>query len=302
MRKVLTTITILFAAILLVACNNNNENDKFSVVASTTMLGDLVRQIGGEEVSVNQLFGPGIDPHLATPTASDTNLIRNADLVVFNGLNLEGHFHQIINAYGDKVIEVAEIIERNELIEVEEGGNVTLDPHIWFSVPLWQKVTRIVSDEMQLKDPLNSEHYETNTISYLEELEELHNWIISETTTKLTKEQRVLVTAHDAFNYLGFTYDFKVEAIGGMSTEADPTVEDINNIASVVIDNNVKTIFIESTVSKTTVDAVIAEVNRRGSTLSIGNELYSDALGINLDSEYINAFKTNINNIINGLK
>ncbi len=301
MKKFLSLFALLMSVFALVACTDTNESGKLEVVASTTMLGDLVSQIGQDKVNVTLLFGPGIDPHLALPTGGDTRVIRDADFVVFSGLHLEAQFGQILNAYSDKVVEVGEEINESYLLYVDEEGGQTVDPHIWFSVPIWIEVARVVGDELKAHDESNAEFYEANTLSYIEQLEALHQWIITE-TQKLTKAQRVLVTAHDAFNYFADTYDFEVAAIGGISTEGEITTDDINSVAGVIMEHGVKSIFIESTVPQTTVNAVIAEVNRRGGSVAIGNELFSDALGTGENAQYINAIKQNVNHIVNGLK
>lgn len=301
MKKYLIIMVSLLLVVLTGCSTNDKSNDKFTVVASTTMLGDLVQQIGKDKVDVTLLFGPGIDPHLTLPTGGDTAVIKNADLVVFSGLHLEAQFRQVLDSYKDKTIEVGEMIDESFLLYVEEDGGKSVDPHIWFNVILWKEVTKVVRDELMVKDSINAEFYQKNAEEYLTQLDELNEYIISR-TNELTKEQRVLVTAHDAFNYFANTYGYEVAAIAGISTEGEVTTEDINNVASTIINHSVKSIFIESTVPQTTVDAVIAEVKRRGGSVAIGNELYSDALGVNEDAQYINALKKNIDSIVAGLK
>lgn len=302
MKKFILTTLLL---VLLVGCttsnNNQQDNSKLEVVASTTMLGDLVNQIGQENVNVTMLFGPGIDPHLALPTGGDTKVIQDSDLVVFSGLDLEAQFSQILNAYEEKTTVVGDLLDEESLLTVEEEGGLTIDPHYWFSVEIWKEATIIVRDALIESDPDNSEDYTKSTEEYLEELEALDQWIIDR-VNELPSESRILLTAHDAFNYFGDAYGFEVAAIAGMSTESEVTIDDVNQIATMIVDNNVPTIFIESTVPQTTVDSVIAEVNRRGSDVAIGDELYSDALGVGEDAEYINAFKHNVNSIVDGLK
>lgn len=278
----------------------DSDKEQVNIVTSTTMLGDLVEQIGKDKVQVTMLFGPGIDPHLAMPTGGDTKSIQDADLVVFTGLDLEAHFDQILRAYSDKTILVGEHLDQDKLIRIEDTGDA-FDPHYWFSVPLWSEAAKIVSQALQNIDPDGSAFYEANTKAYIEELDDLHEWTI-ERVNKLEPSKRVLVTAHDAFHYFANTYDFEVAAIGGISTDSEVSTADVNMAATVIVEQGVKSIFIESTMPQTTVNAVIREVERRGHTVSIGEELYSDALGIGEHARYIPAMKHNVNSIVEGLK
>ena len=292
-------ITIIFILITITGCaTNDTDNHEFEIVVSTTMLGDLVKQIGQDHVHVTMLFGPGIDPHLAQPTGGDTRIIQNAKLVVFSGLNLETHFSQILNAYEDKTIQVGDMLDKGRLLFIDENE---IDPHFWFSVPLWQEAARIVGDALKEADPSHATVYESNTVSYIETLNELNQWIETK-VSELENHQKILVTAHDAFGYFASTYGFEVFAIAGLSTEGEVTTQNINLVADVIIENHVKSIFIESTVPQTTIDSVVAEVERRGSSIKVGNELYSDSLGSEIDSEYTNAIKHNVNSIVEGLK
>lgn len=294
-----TIITIIFILITITGCaTNDTDNHEFEIVVSTTMLGDLVKQIGQDHVHVTMLFGPGIDPHLTQPTGGDTRIIQNAKLVVFSGLNLETHFSQILNAYEDKTIQVGDMLDKGRLLFIDENE---IDPHFWFSVPLWQEAARIVGDALKEADPSHATVYESNTVSYIETLNELNQWIETK-VSELENHQKILVTAHDAFGYFASTYGFEIFAIAGLSTEGEVTTQNINLVADVIIENHVKSIFIESTVPQTTIDSVVAEVERRGSSVKVGNELYSDSLGSEIDSEYTNAIKHNVNSIVEGLK
>lgn len=298
-KYLLVILLVLFLAGCQKPVDVNNESEKLNVVASTSMLADLVNQIGQDKVNLTMLFGPGIDPHLALPTGKDTKAIQQADIVFFSGLDLEAQFAQILSAYSDKTVLVGELLNQEKLLMVEEEN--TVDPHFWFSVPLWIEAAEIVGEHLALKDSVNADFYQKNTQDYIEQLNQLHQWIIDR-VSELSKDNRVLVTAHDAFNYFAETYGFEVAAIAGISTEAEVTTKDVIDTADVIIEKNVRSIFIESTIPMTIVDSVIAEVNRRGYSVEIGNELYSDALGVDEDAEYINAVKHNVNSIVDGLK
>lgn len=298
MKRILSTILIIVFMLSGCASEDVNHDKKINIVTSTTMLGDLVKQIGQDMVHVDMLFGPGIDPHLAMPTGGDTRKIQVADLVVFNGLHLEAHFDQILNAYENKTVLVGDNLDRNKLIYVDGDA---IDPHIWFDLALWQDSARFVGEALIEFDNENKDIYEENLITYLEKLDDLHQWTLNK-VSELDKTQKVLVTAHDAFNYFANAYDFEVAAISGISTEGEVTTQDINDTASIIIDKKVKAIFLESSVPQTMVDAVISEVNRRGQDVTIGESLFSDAIGVGEYEEFINAFKFNVESIVEGLK
>lgn len=295
---------LLAMLMFLSACQVTDPGEEPSIkpqiVVSTTMLGDLVKQVGQDKIDVSMLFGPGVDPHLVQPTGGDTKLIQDADLVFFSGLHLEAHFAQILSAYSDKTVQVGDGFGEDKLLYVTGDDGVAVDPHFWFSVPLWIDAASIVKEALQELDPEHAADYEQQAADYILELEELDLWIRDE-IERLPEDKRVLVTAHDAFNYLADAYGLEVAAIGGMSTDSEVTTSDVNHIASLVLERDIQTIFIESSVPQTSVDAVIAEVERRGGTLVMGDELFSDAIGIGEYAEYINAVKHNITVIVEGL-
>lgn len=300
MKKTFVLLIILISSFFLFACDNEYESDNLLVVTSTQMLGDLVKQIGQDKVDVYQMFGPGIDPHSALPTGNEAKMISRSNLVFFNGLNLEAHYDQIADAFPNKVIEVGSLINQELLITKDNNGIIEYDPHIWFDVSIWIEVAKVVEMKLSKYDNVNQEYYYHNLLNYITELENFNEWIIS-TTNLLLDNQKILVTAHDAFEYFGRAYNFEVYSIGGMSTDSDVTTNDINDTAHLIINNNIKSIFVESTVSNTSINAVIAQVKRQGSNVSIGNELYSDSLGVGIYDNYINAFKRNVLHIMEGL-
>jgi len=301
MKKILFILLTFASATMLFACGE--KSDKFKVVASTTMLGDLVKQIGKDKVEVTTLFGEGVDPHLADPKAADTKNINDAKLVFFSGIHLEAKFGDIIKAdtNKDKMVVVGDTLPKDKILKFEEDGQEVDDPHFWFSVPLWKIAARKVGDSLKEKDAKNKDAYEENTVAYIALLDELHTWINTE-VAKLTKEQRVLVTAHDAFNYFASEYDFEVAAIDGISTEGETSASDITEVANIIIEKGVKAIFIESSIPATTVNSVKAQVEAKGKTVNVGGELYSDSLGTGDEGQYIVAFKKNVTTIVNALK
>lgn len=305
MKKATLFLLTFITTLVLVACGNRYTyvEGKVNIVATTTMLGNLAKEIGGEDVSITTLMGVGVDPHLYAPKASDTNALRRSDFIIFNGLDLEGKMTSVLVNLSNSKAHV------NAGIELQNGNGTLItqddeypyDPHIWFDVENWIVVAKGLGRELAAFDPDNATAYQTRTNTYVTQLEDLHQWILNR-TDELTQAQRVLVTAHDAFAYFANAYDFEVEAIQGISTESEASIADINNLVEIVIAKNVKSIFIESSVPRRTIDAVINAARDRGHILTVGGELYSDSLGDGDHSNYINAVKHNVNTIVDNLK
>lgn len=283
------------------------EDEVIQVVATTTMLADLAREIGGDRVDVTGLMGPGIDPHLYQPSAGDVNVMQGADIVVYNGLDLEGRMSDIFANLdnmtdGPYVVSVEDHIDHSKLLDWEDDNGI-YDPHVWFDVTLWSDVAVIVADGFSEADPENESLYQANLESYQIELDEADTYI-RERAEELEPQQRVLVTAHDAFQYFGHAYGFEVHGLQGLSTESEAGTADISEMADLIVDLEVKAIFIESSVPTRTIEALQDAVVSRGFDVEIGGELYSDSLG---DEEagtesYIETVKANIDTIVDALK
>lgn len=301
---------ILSLTLLLVGCaqptaNVESTEDKLNVVATTTMLADLSKNIGGEHVSVSGLMGPGIDPHLYQASAGDVTLMQKADVVVYNGLHLEGKMGDIFKSLteqGDAVICIEEGIDESKLFKWEDGGSAH-DPHIWFDVSLWKNAAKTVAKGFSKIDSINKTDYETNLEQYLTELDELDIYV-RERAQEVPKGQRVLVTAHDAFNYFGNAYGFEVRGLQGISTDAEAGTADVSSLANFIVKRQIKVIFVESSVPPKSIEALQDAVKAKGFDVAIGGELYSDSLG-GEDSgaeSYILTVKVNIDTIVDALK
>lgn len=276
-----------------------------NVVATTTMLTDLSKIIGGERVSVSGLMGPGIDPHLYQASAGDVTLMQKADVVVYNGLHLEGKMGEIfenLNGQGIFVICVEDGLDNSKLLEWEDENSVH-DPHIWFDVSLWKDAAEVVAGGLSLADPDHASDYEANLENYLKELDETDTYI-RERAAEVPEGQRVLVTAHDAFNYFGKAYGFEVRGLQGISTEAEAGTADVSELASFIVERQIKAIFVESSVPPKTIEALQAAVKAKGFDVAIGGELYSDSLGGEGSGaeSYILTVKNNIDTIVDALK
>lgn len=289
---------------LLTACGGFYQyvDGKVNIVATTTMLGDLSKQIGGDKVSVTTLMGVGVDPHLYAPKASDTNALIKSDFIVYGGLHLEGKMVDVL----DQLSNEKASLNSGEVLALNDGrflldSKENIDPHIWFNVENWIIIANSLIQKLSTFDSLNAEYYHERGNSYIQSLQELHQWILTK-VSEIPEEKRILVTAHDAFRYFADAYGFEVEAVQGISTQSEASISNINDLVNLVIKKEVKAIFVESSVPKKTIDSVIASAKSRQYTLNIGGELYSDSLGNGINSEYIQAVKTNVTTIVDNLK
>ena len=285
--------------------NPETDSGKLNIVATTTMLADLAKSLGGDKVEVTGLMGAGIDPHLYQASAGDVERMQKADVVVYNGLHLEGKMGEVFEqlASQDKtIISIEKGLDHEKLLDAEDEPGLH-DPHIWFDVMIWKDAAKYLAEELSKVDAANAELYKTNLESYSKELDELDSYIKTR-AAEIPKESRVLVTAHDAFQYFGKAYDIEVRGLQGISTEAEAGTADVSELADFIVDKKIKAIFVESSVPTKTVEALQASVKAKGFDVQIGGELYSDSLGDpGTDAgTYIGTLKANIDTIVDALK
>lgn len=306
MKKI--TIFLLGISLFLAGCQQNEatsqeESGKLKVVATTTMLTDLINQIGGDAIEVEGLMGPGIDPHGYQASSSDVNKLMSADVVAFNGLHLEGKLGEVfenLEKQGKTLFVLEDAIADEHLLLSEDGA---VDPHIWFSIENWQLAADYITNQLSEADPDNEAFYRSNHESYKEELINLEAYV-TERISELTVDQRYLVTAHDAFRYFGESFDFEVVGLQGVNTQTEAGTADVSALAQFITEKEIKALFIESSVSTRTIEALQEAVRTRGWEVEIGGELFSDALGdSSQDAEtYVKMFHRNIDTIVDGLK
>ena len=292
---------------LVVSCGKktNKVSNKLNVVTTTTMITDLVKNIGRDKLVVNGLMGAGVDPHLYKASEGDVSKLFNADVVIYNGLHLEGKLEEVFEKMqhqNKKTIVVSDVINKKNLIESELFAS-NFDPHIWFDLNNWAKITSYVTEKLAEIDGKNADFYQQNAKEYLQKLETL-NKEVEIKINELPIEKRILVTAHDAFNYFGRLHQFNVLGLQGLSTATEAGVQDVQKLAKFIIKNKVKAIFIESSVPKRTIEALQEAVKSKGQEVIIGGTLYSDALG-NAGTEegtYVGMYKANVDTIVNALK
>jgi manganese/zinc/iron transport system substrate-binding protein len=291
----------------LFGCNDDKSGTKnenlVHAVATTGMIADIVTNVGGEYVDVVGLMGPGVDPHLYRASEGDVRKLSDANIIFYNGLHLEAKMGDIFKKLNKQkpTVAVAERIPKDKLKKPPEFEG-QFDPHVWFDVELWAYAVDAVGDTLITLDPENKEAFLRNKAAYLTKLNKLNTWI-EEKTDMIPKEQRVLVTAHDAFNYYGLAYGFVVKGLMGISTESEAGTRDIQNLATYIVDNKIPAIFIESSISKRNIEAVQRATQSRGWDVKIGGELFSDAMGNpgTAEGTYIGMVEHNTTTILNGL-
>ncbi|RAJ17999.1 metal ABC transporter solute-binding protein, Zn/Mn family [Olleya aquimaris] len=297
---------IIIAILVLIGCKTNNQTDgKLNIVTTTTMITDLVKNIGGDRVNINGLMGSGVDPHLYKASEGDVTKLVNADIIFYNGLHLEGKLVEVFEKMGSKTktpIALGEVIDKSTLIGSDYFAS-NYDPHVWFNIEYFKQFAQKVTSVLVEKDSENTAYYKANEAAYLLKLDVLQNSIKAKIET-LPKDKRILITAHDAFNYFGKNYGFEVVGLQGLSTATEAGVKDVQNLANFIIQKQVKAIFVESSVPKRTIEALQAAVKSKGFDVQIGGTLYSDALGSagTKEGTYIGMFEYNVNTIVNALK
>lgn len=291
---------------LILSCNETkSKNEKFTIVTTTSMITDLVKNIGGEKVNVQGLMGAGVDPHLYKASEGDVSKLSNADMIVYSGLHLEGKLVDVFETMKRQnvnTIAVSDALDKKDLISSTLFAS-NYDPHIWFNVEYWERITIYVANKLSEAQPENKDFFQANAENYLKKLKALKEELDAEIAT-LPVDKRRLVTAHDAFSYFGKAFDFDVVGVQGLSTATEAGVQDVQKTAAYIIDHKVKAVFIESSVPKRTIEALQAAVNSKNHEVIIGGTLFSDALG-NPDTPegtYIGMFKFNVHTIVEALK
>lgn len=287
--------------------NGTNQTETANLIKVTTtiaQIADAVKHIGGERVVVSSLMGPGVDPHLYQATQGDMMKLAEADIVFYNGLQLEGKMNDIFEKMSAEkpTYAIAETVPQ-ELLMSDEDNPEQYDPHIWFDIPLWKQALEQVTSGLIQLDPEHEEVYRKNEASYFAELDELHRYALEQIET-IPEESRLLITAHDAFGYFGAAYGLEVMGLQGLSTEAEYGLRDVQELIEIIISRDIKAVFIESSISERSIQAVIEGATERGHELDIGGELFSDAMGEEGTPEgtYVGMFKHNIDTIVGSLK
>ena len=300
--------TLVLASALAWGCGAGvqpeSADGRMKIVATTTIVGDLVRTVGGDDVEVEVLMGPGIDPHLYKASAGDVRAMSSADAIIYNGLHLEGKMSEVLEEMGErgvKTVAVAECVDSAQLIAHADYEDLA-DPHVWFDVSLWAQTVDCLGPALAALDPERASAFEERARAYRDELVQLDEWV-SSTVAELPADQRILVTAHDAFSYFAQAYDFEVRGLLGVSTASEAGTADVQELAEFIVERRVPAVFVESSVSPRFVEALQEAVAARGFDVEIGGTLYSDSLG-DPSSEagsYLGTVRANVQTIVGAL-
>lgn len=274
------------------------------VTCTIGMISDVAAAIGGEHVDVVGLMGPGVDPHLYKATQGDLARLKEADVILYNGLYLEGRMADVLVKMASRVptFQVTDTIDPSLLREPPEfSGNY--DPHVWFDVSLWKTVAERIHQILVEAAPAREAYFDERAADYLGKLDELHRYAKEQLAT-IPAKNRVLVTAHDAFGYFGRAYDLEVLGIQGISTSSEYGLQDLNKLIEVLVQREVPAVFIESSVSPRSIEALIAGVKNRGHDVRLGGELFSDAMGDagTPEGTYLGMVRHNVDTIVEALR
>ncbi|MCI4625337.1 MAG: zinc ABC transporter substrate-binding protein [Candidatus Magnetoovum sp. WYHC-5] len=298
---------VVFLVLLLSSCSDKPNMERqaktLNVLATTSIVGDLVKSVGGEAVNVTVLMGAGVDPHLYKASAGDINRMYEASLIFYSGLHLEGKMADVLEKLSSRVktYAVTDGIDKKVLLRPAEfEGNY--DPHVWFDVKLWAGTVEYVSNVLCEIDPANATLYKKNATLYVERLNTLDEYVKTK-TKELPTERRVLITAHDAFNYFGKAYGYEVKGLQGISTVAEAGTADVQGLADFITERKIPAIFVETSVPTRFVEALQEAVKARGFGVKIGGSLYSDALGTpgSTADTYETMIRYNIDTIVKAL-
>lgn len=278
---------------------------RFQIVCTTGMLADVVSALltDIDSVEVISLMGPGTDPHLYKASQADVFALSRGDLIVYNGLHLEGKMHSLFKKLdSNRVLAAAEGIPKGRLINASEFEEAW-DPHVWFDLNLWAICAQTISTKLKAALPNKAHLIGKNEKAYLQNLSELHIWALN-SVLEIPENQRVLITAHDAFKYFGRAYGLEVRGLQGISTTAEFGIRDISNLAHFISERSIKAVFVESSVSPRAIQAVQSAVKKKGHSLNLGGELYSDALGSPESgaNTFFGMFRHNVQTISSALK
>lgn len=284
------------------ACGLRASTGAMNILATTSQIGDIITQLVGEAVAHSTLIRTGLDPHTYKATQSDLQRFNDARVIIYNGLNLEASLERVLTQMpaSIRVVSLADAFESTELLTSEDGNEA--DPHIWFDITLWRKAVAYVATALGEADASLQPLIAQRLPAYDAELGALHDEVIAQ-VNQIPVNQRVLITAHDAFGYFGRAYGFEVMGVQGLSTATEAGIQDMSNLADVIVSRKVPAVFVESTVSPKTIEALQAAVADRGGSVRLGGQLYSDSLGdVNTPaSTYVGMVRHNVQTIVSAL-
>ncbi|MBU5668636.1 zinc ABC transporter substrate-binding protein [Peptoniphilus sp. MSJ-1] len=315
MKKFFILMSIFL--VLLTGCQSNKpvetnnskevaqaESDKKKVTTTTSFLYDMTKVLAGDYVDVDLIIPAGEDPHLYIPKTNDAKKISDADLVLFHGLHFEGKMVDILEKTG---VNLSENFPKEKLGEMDQDGEIIVDPHFWFDISLYKMATENAAKALSELVPEHKTEIEENLKNYLKELDELDEYNKTR-LAEIPENVRFLITPHDAFNYFSRAYGIEVVAPQGVSTDSEVANKDIEDTANFIVEKKVPAIFAESTTDPARMEKLRELCKAKGFDVEVisgdGNELFSDSLAPEGQSgdNYIDMYKHNIDLIVNNLK
>ncbi|MGV3539503.1 MAG: metal ABC transporter solute-binding protein, Zn/Mn family [Rufibacter sp.] len=311
LKRLFVRIIPLGLLALISGCTPENEmgtkarqEGKLYIVTTTGILQDAVANVAGERAVVEALMGPGVDPHLYKAALGDLQKLREADIIIYNGLHLEGKMGEVLEKLSRQktVWSAAEALPEHNLLKTPDFTD-SHDPHVWFDVQLWSQMVEGISQRLQKHDSANTQLYQRNTQVYRQKLDSLHLWTAEQIAT-IPPAQRVIITAHDAFGYFGRAYKIEVRGLQGISTVSEFGLQDVSGLVNFIVDRKVKAVFVETSISQKAIEAVLEGARQKGHQVKLGGSLYSDALGKanGPAGTYIGMVKTNVNTVVGALR
>lgn len=312
-RSIFDRTALLSFLLAMVGCGSDQtkvptagDDGVIRIVCTVGMITDVVRNIAGDRATVEGIIGEGVDPHLYKPTRMDVVKLSEADLIFYNGLLLEGKMTEIFARLADSgkpVRAVTEaILKTPEYLMPKEDASMHTDPHVWMDVAAWRSGVDVIARTLAEYDPEHASAYLERAQAYAVELEALHRYAQAAMAT-IPESQRVLVTAHDAFRYLGRAYGLEVRGVQGLSTESESGLRDLEELIDFIVERRIPAVFIETSVSEKNVRALVEGARARGHEVKIGGELFSDAMGESgtYEGTYIGMIDHNVTTIVNAL-
>jgi manganese/zinc/iron transport system substrate-binding protein len=276
---------------------------RLNVVTTVGMIRDVVQNVGGDHVHATGLMGPGVDPHLYKASEGDVRRLFRADVVFYGGLHLEAKMAEVLEEMGGRtrVVAVTDGIPRDRLLSPPEFQG-SFDPHVWFDVKMWEMTVDTIASTLAAADPANAAAYRRNAAAYHARLDSLDAYVRAQ-AARVPRDQRVLVTAHDAFNYFGHAYGFQVRGLQGISTASEAGTGDVQALAEFIARRKIPAVFVESSIPRRTIEAVQEAVRDRGWDVRIGGSLYSDAMGNpgTPEGTYVGMVRHNIDTLVGAL-
>jgi len=287
------------------ACSNQTldkeEDDVIHIVTTIAQIADPISEIGGEHVKVTSLMGSGVDPHLYQATTGDISKLDRSDVILYSGLHLEANMIKVFDQMSKSkaVVAIGESIPEDELLRDENGA---IDPHIWFDIDLWKQALTAATDQLIEMKPQYKDDFMKNQEQYFAKLDSLRQQSVTK-LSEIPQEQRILVTAHDAFGYFGRMNDIKVIGLQGLSTEAEIGLTDIEETIDILMEHQVPAVFVESSINPASIQAVIEGAQKNGVNVQLGGSLFSDAMGAEGTNEgtYIGMYEHNVTTIYEAL-